>query len=143
MSPSCHTLQAEGSARLDPGASSQRNVEPLSWNVVADISQATPQLPPGLPMRIHRAQKPPTPLVDPADVQSFPAIRGRAWADCLEGAVQEQDGQFVALLKQAYRCRRPPCISSRLLKESAKVRGPVYGAGGMQGTNNKALLWPP
>jgi hypothetical protein len=114
------TLQAEGSARLDPGASSQRNVDPLSWNVVADVSQATPQLPPGLPMRSLKAQKPPTPLVDPADVQSSPLVRGRAWADCLESADQKHDQQFVALLKQAYRCH--PCqISLSFWYEPVKV----------------------
>ena len=96
-------LQAEDSARVQPGYSSQRSVEALAWSVVADISQAAPQLPPELPMRPHRPQKPPTPLVDPAEVQSSPSVRAQAWAGCLAAATTARDERFVDLVELTYR----------------------------------------
>ena len=88
---------------MHPGYSSQRSVEALAWSVVADISQAAPQLPPELPMRPHKPQKPPTPRVDPTEVQSSPSKRATAWADCLAAAGKAQDERFVDLVKLTYR----------------------------------------
>ena len=108
-SPSSNNLLQLDAIPLQAGESDLQNVvipahrmiEPIPWDIKADISQGVPPILHGLPIKPYKAEKSPQPLINPADVQHSKAVRQNAWERCcLEASKNESQ---VAALEAVYK----------------------------------------